>query len=102
MANQYIPQRKRVYEKLKLYFSNKFFSAEKDFFINNLCIELGVKESLIIESIEVFKKAGFILEQDELLKSAKYQEEVIKTDVEKQAEKEVEELLMKNNETQNN
>ena len=92
MVTQYISQRQRIYEKLKMYLSTKYFSVEKEFFISTMSVETGVKKSLIIEAIEIFKEAGLIIEDSGIIKSSKFNEESGKSEAHKEAEEEFKRL----------
>ena len=92
MVTQYTPQRKKVIEHLKPILRERYFSTEKDYFVSSVCIELGVKDSLVNECLELFIRAGLIKKEGSLIKSAK-ESDMEKTEVEKEVDKELNKLL---------
>lgn len=70
---EYISSRKKVTEYLSRYLKIKDFEAEENHFIKSICIDLGVKETLVKECLNLFIETNIIYRNNDLIiNSQKY------------------------------
>lgn len=85
---QYITNRKRATDYIKRLVSNYDFQAEEKYFINSICIDLGVKKTLVKEILEIFIENDIIYrEGGNIINKKKYKKTSIDIEMEDEFKK---------------
>ena len=86
MVTKYISSREKINDYCKNFFSNPKFESDKEYFVANMCIDLGCKKEIVIDIIRNYINAGIIYEEFGFLKNSQLKKEMLKTDAEKEAD----------------